>query len=77
MEWLYWLVGLIEGEGCISLNWCSTRKGKRRMIRPSVKIAMVDLKIIEKAYEICRENGIGAFIHHGSSTAPTSNLFMN
>jgi len=34
------------------------------MIRPSVKIAMVDLKIIEKAYEICRENGIGAFIHH-------------
>ena len=62
--WVYWLAGLIEGEGCITLLWCHTRKGPRRMIRPAVKLAMIDLRIIEKAHQICNENGVGGFIYH-------------
>lgn len=56
-DW-YWLIGLLEGEGCFTrqINKSRPKGDSRQIIRPyySLRIAllMTDLDIVEKAYKL-------------------------
>ena len=56
-----WLVGIIDGEGCFTLNVKNTSLGKGYY--PTVQITNTNDAIIKKAADVFRELGIAPYIY--------------
>ncbi len=59
---LYWLAGLIEGEGCFSLQGNGSRgKGKCWTRKPNIRIGMADKDVLDYAARIFNTNVTGPY----------------
>ncbi len=47
-RWLYWLAGLLEGEGCFSLSTGKSRTSGRKYKRAVIHCNMTDLDVLER-----------------------------
>lgn len=59
---LGWLIGIIDGEGCFSLNENKSWGGKYTYIIPSITIVNTKDEIIDKASSILKRLGIPTYV---------------
>lgn len=55
----YWLVGILEGEGCFRLAFTSQNKEHTKV--PKIQLAMTDQDIVERAAKILQTNVMGPY----------------